>query len=76
MTRIRSFEDLGHALRRFEELFGAPEGSREALEFLDLSCALRSFEDEVAAQVAAQKMVSRALLELFPVRCPPPANQA
>lgn len=74
MTRIRSFEDLGCALRRFEELFGAPEGSHEAYEFNELSRALRSFEDEVAAQLAEQKMAPRALLKLLPLSCPPPAN--
>ena len=71
---IRSFEDLGYALRRFEELFGASEGSNESREFDELSRALRSFEDAVAAQVAGHKMAPRGFLELLPTSCPRPAN--
>ena len=72
--KIRSFEDLGLALTRFEELFGSPAGSEAAREFHELSRALRAFEDEVASQVAAQRMAPRALLELRPLSCPLPAN--
>jgi hypothetical protein len=49
---IRNFEDLARALRRFEELFAAPEGSAEACELRDISNHLRSFENKIAARIA------------------------
>jgi hypothetical protein len=52
--RITNFEDLTQALSRFEQLFGVRDGTREACEFQKLSCALRSFEDQLAEQIATQ----------------------
>lgn len=74
MTRIQSFEDLARALKRFEELLGAPEGSAEARELGHISMGLRAFEDEVAAKIAAQKLSVRSLLTSMPSTCPEPAN--
>lgn len=51
---ICNFEDLAKAMKRFEELFGAPEGSAEACELRDISNHLRAFEDKIAARIAEQ----------------------
>lgn len=74
MAQIRTYEDLARALKRFEELFGAREGSPEASELRDISDRLRSFEDQVAARIAAQKMTAGSVLDHIPSTCPPPAN--
>lgn len=63
---IRNFEDLARALRRFEELFGAPEGSAEACELRDISNGLRAFEDKVAARIAAQRFIAGSLINVMP----------
>lgn len=62
------------ALKRFEELFGAAEGSDKARELRDVSARLRSFEDRVAAGVAAQKTRSRCTLDRSSAYCQKPAN--
>lgn len=73
-VRIESFEDLASALRRFEELFGSLDGSKEAQEFHELSDTLRTFEDRVAANLRAQRLNVRGLLPFFPMTCPQPSN--
>ena len=49
------------ALKRFEELFGAAEGSDKVRELQDVSASLRSFEDRIAAGLAAQKTQPRCI---------------
>lgn len=71
---IRTFEELALALKRFEELFGAVEGSTEARELRNVSARLRSFEDRVAAGLAVQKARSRCTLDRFSAYCQKPAN--
>lgn len=63
---IRNFEDLARAPRRFEELFGAPEGSAEACELRDISIGLRAFEDKVAARIAARTLTAGSLINVMP----------
>jgi hypothetical protein len=72
--KIQSFDDLTRALQRFEQLFGAPESSPEASYCSEISHALRAFEDEVAAQMSAQRMAAKGVLRIFPASCPPAAN--
>ncbi|KRE06970.1 hypothetical protein ASE61_23510 [Bosea sp. Root670] len=74
MYRIRTFDDLARALKRFEELFGAAEGSVEASELREISKSLRSFEDQVAARIAARRFANGTLLDTLPSNCPLPAN--
>ena len=63
---IRNFEDLARALRRFEDLFGAPEGSAEACELRDISNGLRAFEDKVAARISARRFTAGSLINAMP----------
>lgn len=63
---IRNFEDLARALKRFEDLFGAPEGSAEACELRDISNGLRAFEDRVAARIAARRFTAGSLINAMP----------
>jgi hypothetical protein len=63
---ICNFEDLARALKRFEELFGAPEGSAEACELRDISNGLRAFEDMVAARIAARRFTAGSLINVMP----------
>ncbi len=65
---ICNFEDLARALRRFEELFGAPEGSAEACELRDISNGLRAFEDKLAARIAARSFTADSLINVMPRR--------
>lgn len=71
---IRTFEELALALKRFEELFGAAEGSPAASELRNLSARLRGFEDRVAAGLAAQNTRSRCTLDRLSAYCQKPAN--
>ncbi|WP_336814441.1 hypothetical protein [Bosea sp. MMO-172] len=73
---IRNFEDLARALRRFEELFGAPEGSAEACELRDISNGLRAFEDKVAARIATQRFFAGSLINVMPHSAPRPDASA
>jgi hypothetical protein len=74
--RISRFEELATAMRRFEELFGAPEGAPEAIELSEIADALRAFEDEVAALITAERMAAKGVLRIFPASFPPPSNLA
>lgn len=70
MYRISTFEDLAPALKRFEELFGAAEGSVEAGELREISKSLKSFEDQVAARIPAMRLANGALIDSLPRNCP------
>lgn len=71
---IRTFEELALALKRFEELFGAAEGSPAASELWNVSARLRNFEDGVAAGLAARNTRSRCTLDRLSAYCQKPAN--
>ncbi|MEZ2409104.1 hypothetical protein AB6806_20090 [Bosea sp. RCC_152_1] len=70
MSKIRTYDDLARALKRFEELFGAPVGTAEAIEFREISISLRSFEDQVAARIAARKLAIDTPLDSLPLAAP------
>lgn len=55
MTRfpLGNFDDLVTALKRFEELFGAADGSPENLELRAVSRWLRAYEQSIAAAMSA-----------------------
>lgn len=74
MSKIRTYDDLARALKRFEELFGAPDGTAEASEFREVSSSLRFFEDQIAARIAARKLAAGTILDSLPRKCPLPAN--
>jgi hypothetical protein len=74
MSKIRTYDDLARALKRFEELFGAPDGTAEASELREVSSSLRFFEDQIAARIAARKLAAGTILDSLPRKCPLPAN--
>ncbi|RYF31660.1 MAG: hypothetical protein EOO23_01750 [Comamonadaceae bacterium] len=74
MPKIKTFDELARALKRFEELFGAAEGSAEASELREVSNCLRAFEDQIAAKIAARRMFAKTLVDRMTSRCPRRAN--